>query len=146
MGTGHECDAMLPYLLDTAELAWDTAEIGVDTAKLAWILLNWLRAGIERATWCAGYQIDDRLRRRNTDTSPARGNGLEGDTCLGTSGVSGMTAVLTENRPIRPKKRPASCAWPAFASEQRHVRGTGMLINKARLPIPVGLQLKTCPK
>ena len=35
----------------------------------------------------AGYQIDERLRRRNTDTSPAqRASGLDGDICLeGTS-------------------------------------------------------------
>lgn len=33
-----------------------------------------------------GYQIDERLRRRNTETSPARrASGLDGDTYLGDS-------------------------------------------------------------
>ena len=35
---------------------------------------------------CSGYQVDERLRRRNTDTSPVRrASGLEGDTFLGDS-------------------------------------------------------------
>ncbi|DBA90068.1 TPA: hypothetical protein ACH3X2_004330 [Trebouxia sp. C0005] len=37
----------------------------------------------EQAGTRAGYQVDERLRRRNTETSPARrASGLEGDTCL----------------------------------------------------------------
>ena len=36
-----------------------------------------------------GYQVDERLRRRNTDTSPTRrASGLEGDTPLGPLGDS----------------------------------------------------------
>lgn len=42
-----------------------------------------LSCGAHSAHVMSGYQVDERLRRRNTETSPARrASGLEGDTCL----------------------------------------------------------------
>jgi hypothetical protein len=42
-----------------------------------------LSLGAHSAHVMSGYQVDERLRRRNTETSPARrASGLEGDTCL----------------------------------------------------------------
>ncbi|DBA83999.1 hypothetical protein WJX77_002401 [Trebouxia sp. C0004] len=60
----------------------------------------------EQAGTRAGYQVDERLRRRNTETSPARrASGLEGDTCLDDSpdhfsGDSQETQSLQHSRSV----------------------------------------------
>lgn len=60
----------------------------------------------EQAGTRAGYQIDERLRRRNTETSPARrASGLDGDTYLGDSpellsGDSQDTQQLQHSRSV----------------------------------------------
>lgn len=57
-----------------------------------------------RVSLHAGYQVDERLRRRNTETSPARrSSGLEGDTCLGnhTDGLLGGAALLTDQQSVK---------------------------------------------
>ncbi|KAL3130919.1 hypothetical protein ABBQ38_000246 [Trebouxia sp. C0009 RCD-2024] len=63
----------------------------------------------EQAGTRAGYQVDERLRRRNTDTSPARrASGLEGDTSLGDSPehFSGDSQDIQQLQDGRSVKRP----------------------------------------
>lgn len=64
-----------------------------------------------------GYQIDERLRRRNTETSPARrGSGLDGDTSLadlsplGTTAAAAHVCIATPHPVMAPLGGVSQCA------------------------------------